>query len=420
MGNVLHLQCIHCGRHHAPIPGRYTCPDCGPESGILDVVYDDARIAAQCTRESLAADRDSSIGRYRAFLPVDAGEPRAVLKVGGTPLYKADRLASRLGGIHLYVKDDGINPTGSLKDRPSAIAVLKALEEKVAIVCCSSTGNAASSLAGCAASAGLHSVIFVPERTPAGKLAQLHMFGATVVRVLGTYEDAHRLSNRAIERYGWYNRNAAVNPYLVEGKKTVSFEIAEQLRWNTPDWVVSSVGDGCTVAGIWKGFEELHRTGFIQRLPRIAGVQAQGCAPLTRAFFTKTDVEPVLPETVADSIAVGTPRNPVKALRAVRASRGTFVNVSDDEILSAMRMLGETPGVFGEPSGVACVAGLKKLLHDGIIGRDETVVCIVTGNGLKDVGTALRAAEASDTIHDAAPDGGDLFTLLERVPWIKG
>jgi threonine synthase len=420
MGNVLYLQCIHCGRHHAPMPGRYTCQDCGPVSGILDVVYDYSQIAARCTRESLAADRDFSMGRYRAFLPVDAGEPGVVLKVGGTPLYKADRLASRLGAIHLYVKDDGVNPTGSLKDRPSAIAVQKALEEKAAVVCCSSTGNAASSLAGCAASAGLHGVIFVPERTPQGKLAQLRMFGATVVRVLGSYEEAFRLSNRAIDRYGWYNRNAAINPYLVEGKKTVSFEIAEQMRWDAPDWVISSVGDGCTIAGVWKGFEELHRTGFIQRSPRIAGVQAQGCAPLTKAFFTEKDVEPVLPDTIADSIAVGTPRNAVKALRAVRTSRGTFVNVSDEEILSAMRLLGETTGVFGEPSGVACIAGLKKLLHDGIIGRDETVVCIVTGNGLKDVGTALRAAEASDALLDAEPDGGDLFTLLERAPGITG
>ncbi|MHB1453433.1 MAG: threonine synthase [Saccharofermentanales bacterium] len=412
MRNVKYLQCTCCNQKYEPAPGRYTCDVCGPADGILDVVFDYDYISGKCSKKSLADDRDRSIWRYMPFLPVDPGGPKPALRVGGSPLYKTGCLAGDIGLETLYIKDDGINPTASLKDRPSAIAVSRALEEKASVICCSSTGNAASSLAGSAASAGMKSVIFVPGRAPQGKVAQLKIFGADVISVLGSYEDTFRLSALAIDRYGWYNRNAAINPYLVEGKKTVSLEICEQLAWEVPDWVICSVGDGCTIAGVWKGFYDLYQTGFIGKLPRIAGVQAQGCAPLTKAFFTGKKFEPAEENTIADSIAVGVPRNPVKALNAVRDSGGTFMNVTDDEILSAMRLLGRSTGVFGEPAGVAGLAGLKKLVQQGIIGRTETVVCVVTGNGLKDVGNAVKAAGDPIAVD---PDGKELFEILEKI-----
>ena len=238
---------------------------------------------------------------------------------------------------------------------------------------------------------GIKTVIFVPSRAPQGKIAQLLIFGATVISVEGSYEDTFRLSAEAIDRWGWYNRNAAINPYLVEGKKTVALEVAEQLNWELPDWVVLSVGDGCTIAGVWKGFKDLYLAGWTERLPKVAGVQSTGCCPLVDAFLEDRPWRPAQENTLADSIAVGVPRNPEKALRAIRESGGTMVAVTDEAILEAMRQLGSTSGIFGEPAGVAGIAGLKILVEKGVIGPDEKVVTIVTGNGLKDVKNAIAA-----------------------------
>lgn len=389
--NVKYLQCIKCGRRYPPNPGIYTCGQCGPE-GILDVIYDYDYIRKQVSRESFLNNRDYSIWRYAHFLPIRKDSRRTPLRVGWTPLYRPERLGSELGLDRLYLKDDGLNPTASLKDRASAIAVVKAVEEGAGTVACSSTGNAASSLAGNAAAMGLKSCIFVPQRAPQGKVAQLLIFGAAVISVQGSYEDAFRLSAQAIELWGWYNRNAAINPYLVEGKKTVTLEICEQLDWQVPDWVVFSVGDGCTIAGAWKGFVDFFKAGLIEKLPKMLGVQAEGCCPISNAFFSGEDIRPMEENTIADSIAVGVPRNPRKALRAIRESKGTMVNVTDDEILQAMKLLGNTCGVFGEPAGVAGLAGLKKLAAAGVIEKGDMVVACITGNGLKDVQNAVRAA----------------------------
>ncbi len=392
MENVLGLRCINCGKEMPAQPGVYTCPDCGSKDGILDVIYDYRAISKAITREQIEVSRDRSIFRYLPFLPVNPDTPRPHLRVGGSPLYKPAGLGRSLGMSNLYVKDDGQNPTASLKDRASVIAVVKAIEEGASTIACSSTGNAASSLAGSAAAMGLRTYIFVPGRAPQGKVAQLLIFGANVISVQGNYEDAFRLSAEAIERWGWYNRNAAINPYLVEGKKTVALEIAEQFNWQVPDWVILSVGDGCTIAGVWKGFQDLYRTGWIDRLPRIAGVQSTGCCPLTDAFVENRPWQPAAENTLADSIAVGVPRNPEKALRAVRESGGTMIAVPDEEILEAMRQLGRTAGIFGEPAGVTGTAGLQRLLEQGVIKAEEKVVSIVTGNGLKDVNNAIAAA----------------------------
>ncbi|NLC39002.1 MAG: threonine synthase, partial [Clostridia bacterium] len=328
-----------------------------------------------------------------------------------TPLYYTPVLAQAIGLKKLYIKDDGQNPTASLKDRASAVAVVKAKEEGADLIACSSTGNAASSLAGNAASMGIKTCIFVPKRAPQGKVAQLLIFGATVISVQGSYRDAFNLSAKAIAKYGWYNRNAAINPYLVEGKKTVSLEICEQLNWQVPDWVVFSVGDGCTLGGVWKGFYDLCQTGMIDRLPKVAGVQAEGCAPITKAFFSGEKVQPAPEDTLADSIAVGVPRNPEKALRAVRESGGTMINVTDEEILAAMLLLGNTADIFGEPAGAAGLAGLKKLVEEGIVGKNETVVCAVTGNGLKDVNNAIKAAGEPLRVN---PNLDELIQVLEN------
>ncbi|MBS6281573.1 MAG: threonine synthase [Oscillospiraceae bacterium] len=388
MKNVTHAKCVRCGAEYEAVPGLTTCT-CG---GMLDIQYDYGYIRTLVSRETLSGCRDYSMWRYRPFLPVEPDSPPTPLRVGWSPLYPAPRLAQVLGLKALYIKDDGQNPTSSLKDRASAMAVVKAREAGADTIACSSTGNAASSLAGNAAAAGLHTYIFVPARAPKGKVAQLMIFGATVITVDGSYEDTFELSKAAIDKWGWYNRNAAINPYLLEGKKTVTLEILEQLGWQVPDYIALSVGDGCTIAGAWKGLKDLYAAGLIDRLPRLISVQAEGCCPLNRAIQTGEPWSPMEENTLADSIAVGVPRNADKALMAIRESQGVAVNVSDGEILAAMRLLGRTCGVFGEPAGVTGTAGVKKALELGLIDPASTVVSVVTGNGLKDVANGIQAA----------------------------
>ena len=388
MRNVKCGRCVKCGREYEAVPNLTNC-ECG---GILDIIYDYDYIKTVLTKEKLAARDDRSMWRYRELLPIEETTENTPLRVGWSPLYEADRLAKELGIKKLWIKDDGQNPTASLKDRASAMAVAKAQEAGAKVIACSSTGNAASSLAGNAAAAGLKTYIFVPSRAPKGKVAQLMTFGATVVSVQGSYEDTFELSKAAIDKWGWYNRNAAINPYLSEGKKTVGLEIAEQLGWKMPDYIAISVGDGCTIAGLWKGLKDLYAIGFIDKLPRLISAQAEGCCPLNRAIANNEDWYPMEENTLADSIAVGVPRNADKALMAIRESNGVVVNVSDEEIMAAQKLLGRTCGVFGEPAGVTGAAGLKKLCEQGIIPADATVVSVVTGNGLKDVANAIKSA----------------------------
>jgi threonine synthase len=392
MKYVTGLHCIKCGKEYEADPDRYLCDDC--EDGILDVDYDYQKIKSEWSKADLKANPDQRIWRFEPLLPIKPETEKPKLAVGNTPVYNSPVLAEEFGIKELIIKDDGLNPTASLKDRASAMAVVKAQEAGAQTVACSSTGNAASSLAGNIASMGgrMNAVIFVPDRAPAGKLAQLLIYGADVVSVKGSYEEAFYLSAEAIKKWGWYNRNAAINSYLVEGKKTVSLELAEQLEWEMPDWLVFSVGDGCTIAGAYKGLYDLKQIGFIDRIPKLLGVQAAGCAPITEAFRTGKDLEVTAENTIADSIAVGKPRNWLKAVRAVRDSRGEMINVSDDQILAMMRTLGKKTGIFGEPAGVAGMAGLKKAAAEGIVKKDESAAVVITGNGLKDVKNARRAA----------------------------
>ena len=382
MKNVKYARCVKCGKIYEAVPDLTNC-ECG---GILDIVYDYDYIRSVLTKEKLAA-RPHTMWRYRELLPVEEDTADTPLRVGWSPLYEEPRLAEMLGIAKLWVKDDGQNPTASLKDRASAMAVAKAREAGYHTIACSSTGNAASSLAGNAAAAGLETYIFVPSRAPKGKVAQLMTFGAHVISVQGNYEETFEA---AIEKWGWYNRNAAINPYLSEGKKTVSLEIAEQLGWQMPDYLAISVGDGCTIAGVWKGLKDLYAIGFIDKLPRLISAQAEGCHPINRAIATGEPWYPMEENTLADSIAVGVPRNADKALMAIRESKGIVVNVTDEEIMAAQKLLGMTCGVFGEPAGVTGTAGLKKLCEQGVIPADATVVSVVTGNGLKDVANAIK------------------------------
>lgn len=400
MDHVLGLSCVNCGRSFPKEGIRYHCDLCGTR-GVLDVAYDYDYVRRNLTRASLAEDSDRSMWRYMPLLPLGRADMAGIqpLSTGLTPLYDAKSTAAELGLSRLYIKDDSRNPTGSLKDRASAVAIAKAVGLGQSAVCAASTGNAASSLAGFAASAGMPAYIFVPRTAPLAKQAQLLVFGARVFAVNGTYDEAFDLCLEAAEEFGWYNRSCAINPFLVEGKKTVALEICEQLKWQPPDVVVMAVGDGCSLSAAWKGFKEAHTLGLTDRVPRMIGVQAAGANPLTRAFAEETPTFTYRrPETIADSIAVGIPRNGIRALAAVRESGGFFVDVGDGEILAAIKELAGRSGIFAEPAGAAGYAGLRKLLATGALQRDMSVAITVTGSGLKDVASAMSAVKEATQI----------------------
>jgi len=406
------LKCVLCGREFDPGSLIYTCPDCGLD-GTLDVLYDYDEAKKRINRQSLSADRENSLWRYREVLPVLNEAHVPLLSAGWTPCYKASELADRYGVKELFVKDDGRNPTGSLKDRASAVGVAKALDFGQSIVACASTGNAASSLSGFAAVTGLKSIIFVPRSAPPAKVTQLLVYGSQVILVKGDYEDAFKLATEAIGKWGWYNRNCAINPFLVEGKKTCAMEIAEQLGWNVPDIVMVSVGDGCIISGIFKGFSDLVELGIIDRIPRMIGVQAEGASPLFDAVkngHEKVEFGPA--DTIADSISVGAPRNWAKALRAVKKSKGTMVTVSDKEILDAIPELARETGVFAEPAGAAAFAGFKKAVRTNKIEAGARVALVVTGNGLKDIFSAQKSVGKP---LEVMPDIEELSAVLKSV-----
>jgi threonine synthase len=404
------LVCLRCSRRsRTGLDGP--CRTCGPE-GILDIELDLRAARRTLTRRSLAT-RPRDMWRYGELLPVPPGARRPPLPVGWTPVTEAPALARWAGLRSILLKDEGRNPTASFKDRASVVGVARALLKKARVVACASTGNAASSLAGAAASVGLPAVIFVPDHAPEPKLAQLLVFGARVIRVRGSYDETWEMCQRACAEHGWYNRNAAVNPSLVEGKKTCGLEIGEELGADLPDWVAVSVGDGCTIAGIWKGLREMHALGFAPRLPRMLGVQAEGARPLVDAFREGRDLRPGPAATIADSICVGHPRNWRKALHAVRASGGTFVAVSDEAILEAIAETGRRAGVFGEPAGVTGIAGLRQAAADGLLGKRARALAVITGSGLKDVKTALRAVGKAVSL---PPDDAALREHLAEHP----
>ena len=324
--HITGLRCTLCGLLEPEGKNEKTCPSCGPR-GIRDVEYDYPAIAQRFGRASLAADRRPSVARYLPLLPLAPSGQITPLLVGRTPLVEAPALAKALGIGRLWIKDDGRQPTGSFKDRASFVGTARAVALGQKTIAAASTGNAATSLAGLAASLGLEAKIFVPKTAPEAKIAQLLIYGADVFLVDADYDATYDLCQEAVARFGWYDRSAAVNPYLVEGKKTCGHEIAEDLAGDMPDWVSIGVGDGCCAAATYKGLVEMMRIGVSDRVPKILGVQAEGSAPLVHAFEAGTEsVTTVEAHTIADSINVGNPRNPVKALRAVRESGGALVD----------------------------------------------------------------------------------------------
>ena len=387
LGNVSGLRCLRCQATCPLTESVYTCPACG---GNLQVEYDYDSIRRFWAREDLSSNPDHSIWRYAPLYPTEA--KNEFPPVGWTPLFPAPRLGRRLGLDALLVKDDGRNPSASLKDRASAIALARARDIGRDLVTGASTGNAAASTAVLAAAMGMRTRIFIPRAAPPAKVAQLLAFGAEVLAVEGTYDQAFDLCLAATERFGWYNRNTGYNPFTREGKKSVSFEICEQMGWKVPDLVVVPVGDGNIISGVWKGFEDFRRMGFIDRAPRLLAVQAVGSAAVVRALEGDGTITPVSGETVADSISVSRPRDGEAAVQAVRASGGFGITVSDEEILSAITEVARGAGVFGEPAGVASYAGLKRALELGRIDPAWTIVLLITGNGLKDVASVMKVA----------------------------
>ena len=418
MDHVKHLKCLICDKEYTPDEIEYICPDHGNE-GIVDVRYDYDLIKTRISPESLAQNKDYTIWRYKPLLPIEADAEVPPLAIGWTPLYDAPRLAAGLGLKHVWVKDDGRLPTASFKDRASAIAVVKAKEKNAEIITTASTGNAAAALSGISASMEQPNVIFVPESAPPAKIAQLLVYGSTVMLVKGTYDDAFELCLEAAAEYGWYNRNTAYNPYMTEGKKTAVYEICEQLDWNAPDVIFVSVGDGCIIGGLHKGLKDLLALGWIDKMPRIIGVQAEGSGFMYEAWRDGEDVltkAPVSGVTAADSISAGLPRDRIKALAAVTETNGAYIRVTDEEILTAIPALARGTGVFAEPAGAAAYAGLVKAVADSLINTDDRIVVLNTGNGLKDVAGAMKSVElVGTTPNRVEPNINDLKRVMEKI-----
>jgi threonine synthase len=390
LNNVRGFKCVECSREHAKGEVEYVCSACG---GNLDVLYDYERVAGQLSKASLASDNDRTIWRYRPLLPIEDSSPVPPLTVGWTPIYDSKPLASRYAVKQLLLKDDGRNPTASFKDRPSALAVALAQEAGARTITTASSGNAGSALAGMCASVGMESVIFVPAIAPPAKIAQLQIYGARVVLVEGSYDEAYDLCLKAGREYGWYQRSTGYNPFMTEGKKTAALEIAEQLNWEVPDKIFVGVGDGCIIGGLWKGFSEFHRLGFIDRLPQMFGVQSEAASAIVDAVSGRGVVRGGPAHTIADSINVGIPRDATKAIRAIRESGGRGVKVSDQHILTSIIELARATGVFVEPAAAAAFAGFVSAHRSGAIKSDERVLLMLTGNGLKDVDAPRRVVE---------------------------
>jgi threonine synthase len=403
-----HFQCTLCGDELDPRTTRYVCPKHGDE-GILDTILDYKAIAARTSPQKISDSRDFSIWRYADLLPIsDASKFAPPLQVGWTPLYHSTTLGAQLGLSHLYFKDDGRNPTASFKDRASAFVVAKARELGVEIITTASTGNAGAALAGMSAAAKMPAVIFVPQTAPPAKIAQLLIFGSRVMLVKGNYDQAVALCLAASKEFGWYCRNTAYNPYTVEGKKTAAFEICEQLTedegrktkdWSAPDSIFVSVGDGNIISGLWKGLRDLAALGWIEKMPKLMGIQAEGSAACYNAWKAGTEkITPVNAVTVADSISADLPLDGVRAVRAVRKTGGAYLTVSDDEILAAIPELARGEAIFVEPAASAAYAGLKKAVAQGLVKSDEHVVVMLTGNGLKDIASAMKVAGTGTVI----------------------
>lgn len=379
------FQCVDCGKEYKKDELEYVCPVCAekqkpmkPTRGVLKVIYDYKKIT-------------HPKGCYSVY-PLSSLSSLPPLQVGPTPLVKPERLAKELGLKNLFIKNDTVLPTGSFKDRASSLVVAKARELKKDVIVCASTGNAATALSGMCASVGMKCVIFVPASAPPAKLTQIAIYGAKLIPVKGTYDDAFELSLQATKRFGWYNRNTAFNPFTIEGKKSVAFEIFEQLGKKSPDKIFIPTGDGVILAGVYKGFWDLLQMKLIKKMPQLIAVQAEGSCEIFKML--NPGYKNKVNGTIADSISVAAPRNANWAVQAIKETDGFGVTVSDEEILSSIKTLGRLTGIFAEPAAAASLAGLlnvQKSQTKECYSKDETIVLLVTGNGLKDIPAAQKA-----------------------------
>jgi threonine synthase len=411
MNKFVGYRCSLCGEQYSPTEITYTCPKDG---GNLDVVLDYESIKGKYKPEDILSRHDPSLWRYLPLLPVrePEGEATPLHAAGGTPVFELASLSQKLGLQSLWLKDESRNPTASFKDRASAVVVARAKEIGAEVVVTASTGNAGAALAGMSAAVGQKAIIFAPKSAPQAKVAQLLVFGAKVILVDGTYDDAFDLTIKASNEFGWYCRNTGYNPFTAEGKKTAALEIWEwweeaHQKWldeigedpdHPPLTVFVSVGDGNIISGIHKGFKDVYQLGWMPRIPRIIGVQAEGSAAISNAFHGNTEtITPVSAKTIADSISVDLPRDGVRAVRAAKQTAGTYITVTDDEILGAIAELGKV-GVFAEPAGATAYAGLVKAAGSGLVGSEDPVLVLNTGSGLKDVRAAMRAVQEAPII----------------------
>ncbi len=398
--STFQFRCTECCAAYPERGGLLVCPDCSgkqdpgaPTRGVLEVEF-----------ESLPNEWPDapawSAEFLLSFLPIPDRAYLPPLPVGGTPLIEAPALRDELRMPRLWIKDDTRNPSGSTKDRASLLVVAKAREYGFATVATASTGNAATALAAVAAAAGIRAVVFVPANAPEAKLIQMLSYGADVVRIDGSYDEAFDLCLAACERLGWYNRNTALNPFTIEGKKTVALEIAADMAPAAPDAVVVPTGDGVILAGIAKGFRDLSGCGLLDRIPRLIAVQPEGSAAIVNALRDNADTITAVRDahSVADSLTVQAPRNAILCLRAIRSSGGGGVTVGDQDIIAAISQLARLSGVFAEPAGAAALAGLDAALSQGLVERGEQVVLLVTGTGLKDIPSATAGVQVPSPI----------------------
>lgn len=404
MNKFLGYRCSLCGQEYAPGQIKYTCPKDG---GNLDVILDFDSIGKHVGSPDFDCEGEASLWRYLPLLPViDPGGAGTPLRAAGwTPIFSPPLLAKELRRKTVWVKDESRNPTASFKDRASAVVVGRAREIQTEVVVTASTGNAGAALAGMAAAIGQKAIIFAPRNAPPAKIAQLLIYGAQVLLVDGTYDDAFDLTIQASQEFGWYCRNTGYNPFTIEGKKTAAYEIWEWFKCKQPDLmdrtplsVFVSVGDGNIISGIHKGFKDLTALGWLKTMPRIFGVQAEGSAAVYNAFMANSEkIIPVTANTLADSISVDLPRDGVRAVRAAKETGGGYITVTDMEILDAIVSLGKA-GIFAEPAGATSYAGLSKAVKQGLIEPQDSVLVINTGSGLKDVKAAMRAVNEAPII----------------------
>jgi threonine synthase len=409
MSYVTNLKCRECGQEY-PVKPLHVCEDC---FGPLEVNYDYARIRKAMSRAAIAA-RPHNLWRYRELLPVE-GEPDAGPFSGFTPLLRARRLGAELGLQRLYIKDDTVShPTLSYKDRVVSVAITKAREFGFTTVSCASTGNLATAVAAHAARAGLRSVIFMPEGVESGKIVGSTIYGAQVITIRGTYDDANRLCSEIADKYGWAFVNINLRPYYTEGAKTFGFEVAEQLGWRTPDHIVLPTAGGTILPKVAKAFRELREVGLTHGGEcRIYCAQAAGSAPVIHALHKGTDlITPVKPDTIAKSIAIGNPADGFYVLRAVRDSGGWGDSASDAEIIDAIKLLARTEGIFAEPAGGTTLAVALKLLAAGRFKADDRVVVSITGNGYKTLEAVAQAIEPPYVIEARLKDFDALYERL--------